>query len=226
MIRNLQLSLSDIVGSEYMEKVCRASAALGINSYENLRKLADTKVDFFPEELRKKLDDNIKNINQIVSQALPESCSGAGTAAFTSALHRENAPLSGLGFYRIGENGKLAVIGKSEHYQASCGHNFPGYKLLEIAMQIGITNITHNNTRGHITRLLERELVRIANGISAGDEEAKEKWMEHAQSLAYVHQIRNKSAHEALPISKKVFDLLIRELFHNGELLRIYELSK
>lgn len=172
MIRNLQLSLSDIVGSEYMEKVCRASAALGINSYENLRKLADTKVDFFPEELRKKLDDNIKNINQIVSQALPESCSGAGTAAFTSALHRENAPLSGLGFYRIGENGKLAVIGKSEHYQASCGHNFPGYKLLEIAMQIGITNITHNNTRGHITRLLERELVRIANGISAGDEEA------------------------------------------------------
>lgn len=64
------------------------------------------------------------------------------------------------------------------------------------------------------------------NELSAGDEEAKEKWMEHAQSLAYVHQIRNKSAHEALPISKKVFDLLIRELFHNGELLRIYELSK
>ena len=64
------------------------------------------------------------------------------------------------------------------------------------------------------------------NELSAGDEEAKEKWMEHAQSLAYVHQIRNKSAHEALPISKKVFDLLIRELFRNGELLRIYELSK
>lgn len=62
--------------------------------------------------------------------------------------------------------------------------------------------------------------------LSAGNEDRKEMWMEHAQSLAYIHQIRNKSAHEALPISKKVFDLLIRELFHNGELLRIFELSK
>lgn len=64
------------------------------------------------------------------------------------------------------------------------------------------------------------------NALAFGDDDLKDIWMVHAQSLAYVHQIRNKSAHEALPISKKIFDLLIRELFHNGELLRIYDLSK
>jgi len=31
-----------------------------------------------------------------------------------------------------------------------------------------VTNVTHNNTRGHITRLLEEELVRTANGLKAG----------------------------------------------------------
>ena len=34
------------------------------------------------------------------------------------------------------------------------------------ARKLGILNATHNNTRGFITRTLERELVRSANGIS------------------------------------------------------------
>ncbi|MBR7145480.1 MAG: aminotransferase class III-fold pyridoxal phosphate-dependent enzyme [Lentisphaeria bacterium] len=181
MVSNIKLSLADITGSGYMEKVCRASEALGLDSYENLKKIADTKVEFFPDALREKLDGMIAQVNQVVSEPLSASCSGAGTQSFSDALHKENAPLSGLGFYRIGENGKLAVIGKSEHYQASCGHNFPGYKLLQLAMQVGITNITHNNTRGHITRLLERELVRIANGIAPGDEAAVDKVLQSTE---------------------------------------------
>jgi len=59
-----------------------------------------------------------------------------------------------------------------------------------------------------------------------GSEELSDVWHEHAQGLAFVHQIRNKSAHEAAPIPKKVFDLLIKKMFHEGELLRIWELSK
>ena len=38
-----------------------------------------------------------------------------------------------------------------------------------IAQQIGITNVTHNNTRGFITRKLERELIRTANGLAKDD---------------------------------------------------------
>ena len=177
MIKNLKLSLADLAGADYIDKVCRASAAFGLKSYTELKKTAETQVDCFPAEFAEKLDSLTGRIGKEFTPAFSGSCAGAGTAAFDGAFHRESAPLTGLGFYRVGEDGRLAVIGKSEHYQASCGHNFPGYELLRIAMEIGITNITHNNTRGHITRLLERELVRIANGIVRGDEDALEKVM-------------------------------------------------
>ena len=114
----------------------------------------------------------LSQLGKTFAPAFEKSSSGAGTAAFDAALHRGSSPLAALGPFRVGEDGRLAFIGKSEHYQTSLGHNFPGYKLLEIASRIGISNQTHNNTRGHITRLLERELIRIANGITRGDERA------------------------------------------------------
>ena len=171
-MKNVCLSLADIAGKAYIQAVCRASADLGLGNFEELLAIAEEKVEFFPPAFEEKIHALLSKCGTQISQGLKSSSSGAATAAFAAAFHREHAPLSGLGPFRLGEDGKLSLIGKSEHYQASCGHNFPGCKLLEIAMQIGITNITHNNTRGHITRLLERELVRIANGISAGDEEA------------------------------------------------------
>ena len=172
MIKNLQLSLKDIAGEEYIDRVCQASAKLNSKNYAELLAVAERKVDFYPEALVNKLDAMIEGIGKEFSAPLEKSSDGAGTAAFNDALHRENAPLTGLGFFRIGEDGKLAVIGKSEHYQASCGHNFPGAEIIANAVELGITNITHNNTRGHLTRLLEQELVRIANGIAPGDTEA------------------------------------------------------
>ena len=172
MISNLALSLADIAGGEYIDRVCRATALLTGRSFAELRRTAEEKVDFFPENLAERLDALLPLTGTACSEPFEASSPGAGTAAFNAAFHRESAPLTGLGFFRVGEDGRLAVIGKSEHYQASCGHNFPGAKLLANAMTIGITNITHNNTRGHITRLLERELIRIANGLVPGDEEA------------------------------------------------------
>jgi acetylornithine/succinyldiaminopimelate/putrescine aminotransferase len=76
------------------------------------------------------------------------------------------APVTGYGFYRVGENGCLYLTTKSEHYHAPVGHSFPGYSLLETARHLGIPNATHNNTRGHITRLLEEKLVCAAHGLS------------------------------------------------------------
>jgi acetylornithine/succinyldiaminopimelate/putrescine aminotransferase len=72
----------------------------------------------------------------------------------------------------VGEDGKLYFIGKSEHYHASLGHSFPGYKLIDRARALGIPNATHNNTRGYVTRLCEEKLVASANGIDWADEEA------------------------------------------------------
>ena len=174
-MKNLCLSLADIAGRAYIQAVCRSSAALGLGSFEELNAIAEEKVDFFPSAYAQKINDLLVQCGKQVSDGLSQSDPGAATAAFSAAFHREHAPLSGIGPYRRGEDGKLALIGKSEHYQASLGHNFPGAKLLINAQRIGILNATHNNTRGHLTRMLERELVRIANGIAPGDDAALEK---------------------------------------------------
>ena len=175
MSMNISRSLTDIAGKEYIYAVCKASAALGLGSFENLKSIADEKVDFYPDEFAERAELFALQSGEKICDGLPDSFPGAATNAFAKAFHRESAPLSGYGCVRIGENGKIAFIGKSEHYQASLGHNFPGYKLLLNAYRIGITNLTHNNTRGYLTRLLERELIRTANGINKGDEEALQK---------------------------------------------------
>ena len=170
MIQNLRLSLTDLVGEEYIAAVCAASEALGIGSRGELKSLADTPVDFFPPAFSIRMDDLAGKVGKRLAPPFTKSSPGAATDAFASAFHSGHAPLSALGCFRLGEDGFLSFTGKSEHYQASLGHGFPGYRLLEHAARIGITNITHNNTRGHITRLLERELIRVANGLAPGDE--------------------------------------------------------
>ena len=69
----------------------------------------------------------------------------------------------------MGEDGKVYFAGKSEHYHIPLGHDFPGYGLIERAKALGIPNATHNNTRGYITRLLERRLIAAANGLDPDD---------------------------------------------------------
>lgn len=168
-IKNISLSLADLLGADYVEAVCTARALLGGTDKSELMTLAEERVDFFPETYRERCDELLKQVGCKVYEPFTGSSAGAGTASFDKALKRNMAPLSGFGFIRAGEDGRLYFTGKSEHYHAPLGHNFPGYRLLENARRIGITNITHNNTRGHITRLLERELIRIANGLEAGD---------------------------------------------------------
>ena len=171
---NIRRSLTDLAGERYIDAVCRSAAALGLGAYAELRGIADEEVDFFPEDFARRSEELTLRSGAKIADGLADSFPGAPTDAFAKAFHRESAPLCALGTVRVGENGRIAFIGKSEHYQASLGHNFPGYRLLANAAKLGITNLTHNNTRGYLTRLLERELVRTANGIAPGDDEALE----------------------------------------------------
>ena len=59
MIKNLELSLKDLVGTEYIDKVCRAFAALTGQNVDDLLKIAEERVSFFPETLVEKLDELI-----------------------------------------------------------------------------------------------------------------------------------------------------------------------
>ncbi len=159
-------SLADLIGSGTVAAAAQARAFLTGGNPEALGKLAAEKVDFFPAAFRERLRRMLPRAGEPVVPGLASSPNGAGTRMFQAATKKHMAPISALGYFRIGEDGRLYVTSKSEHYHAPLGHSFPGYQLLDQARALGIPNATHNNTRGPITRLLEEELIRTANGLS------------------------------------------------------------
>ncbi|MBM3289688.1 MAG: aminotransferase class III-fold pyridoxal phosphate-dependent enzyme, partial [Candidatus Hydrogenedentes bacterium] len=163
----VKLSLADIAGADYVTAVAAARAALTGEPPQSLRALATRKIEFFPDDAQEQLIELLPRVGRAVSRTFGRSAAGAGTHGFASVTKTAQAPLSTFGYYRVGENGKLYFTAKSEHYHAPLGHSFAGFELIEVARKLGIPNPTHNNTRGHITRLLEQELVRAAAGIPA-----------------------------------------------------------
>lgn len=164
MIKNITRSLEDLLGKEYMQAV--KNVAVQINGMDPAEAdfLASEKVDFFPEDFAARMDELAKKTGEQVVAPFNNELAGAPTDSFRKANHYEMAPIGGLGCTRIGQDGKAYLIAKSEHYHASLGHNFPGYKLITNARKLGVLNATHNNTRGYITRLCERRLIAAANG--------------------------------------------------------------
>lgn len=167
-----KLSLTDILGKDYMESVVEANVFFERMNAQQARALADEAVDFFPEEQQSLNDFLLSKVGEQVVAPFINTEDGAPTNAFRAAAHKAMAPMTGGVSFRIGEDGRLYYIGKSEHYHASLGHKFAGYRLVDNARQLGILNATHNNTRGYITRLVEKRLVQSANGIDWNDESA------------------------------------------------------
>jgi acetylornithine/succinyldiaminopimelate/putrescine aminotransferase len=161
-------SLADLAGADVVDAACRARSWLSGEDLSALRRLATEPVEFWPEALQRRLRELLPQAGQPVIDALPASADGAAPRAVQTATKKPLAPLSGLGYFRVGEDGRLYVVSKSEHYHTPLGHGFPGYQLLERARALGIPNATHNNTRGPITRRLEEELIRAANGLPPG----------------------------------------------------------
>ena len=172
MFVNVKMSLADLLGKKYTDRVCAANAALGVMAKEEALAIAEEKIDFFPEAVQERNSRLLSLVGKQIVEPLGESADGAPTDAFRKAENKDAAPIGANGNYRVGEDGKLYFIGKSEHYHASLGHSFPGYKLIDRARALGIPNATHNNTRGYITRLCEEKLVASANGIDWADEAA------------------------------------------------------
>ncbi|MCP4311993.1 MAG: aminotransferase class III-fold pyridoxal phosphate-dependent enzyme [Bacteroidetes bacterium] len=179
-MQNITLSLADLTGDAYIEAICRSKAFIENKDVEEFLEIAREKIEFFPDHFSRRIDELVDYTGKQVVECDLESSPGAATNAFSKATNKGMAPLSSYGFMRIGENGKAYIAAKSEHYHAPLGHSFPGYKLVENARLLGIPNATHNNTRGHITRLLETELIRIANGLEKGDQEGLEQLLESA----------------------------------------------
>ena len=123
-------SLVDLLGKGYLQAVCSARAALLGCSPAELWPLAIQAVEFYPPSFQQHADQLVSRTGQSVCEPFSQSSPGASTEAFNSASHLEMAPLSALGLTRVGENGTLQLISKSEHYHTSLGHSFPGYQLV------------------------------------------------------------------------------------------------
>lgn len=169
IFRTIAVSLVDLLGQDYLDAVCSARAFLSGEAEADLRAFAARKVDLYPEAFHQRLLELLPRVGETCCSHLGTSSRGATTEAFAASTKTAAAPVNGLGFYRIGEDGRLNFTLKSEHYHTPLGHGFPGYALLEQARRLGIPNATHNNTRGHVTRVLEEELIRTAAGLPIED---------------------------------------------------------
>lgn len=165
----VRLSLADIIGKEAADCISIAAARLTGAKEAPLRGLGRARLEFFPEKLSRALTSFLPQTGTVMTRPLRVTPSGASTRGFNDATSLARSPLGGLGYYRAGEDGRLYFAAKSEHYHTPLGHRFPGYQLVDIAKLLGVCNATHNNTRGVITRTLELELVRCANGLERGD---------------------------------------------------------
>jgi 4-aminobutyrate aminotransferase-like enzyme len=169
------LSLAELLGVEFMQSVCANAAFFSGADPEALWRKASERVDFLPEAFQEQQRALLEHVGRHVGRPLSGSARGASSDAFNEATKKDQAPVGGMGSFRMGEGGRLHLIAKSEHYHAPLGHAFPGDQLVDRARELGLNNATHNNTRGHATRLLEEHLVRRANGIAPGDHERLER---------------------------------------------------
>ena len=166
----MKQSLADLVGKPHVEAVCEARAALSGDDAGELLALAREPVEFLPDAFMQRQAQLLERVGEkLIETGADEPQAGATSRMFHQATSTAKAPLSAIGQYRVGEDGRLYLITKSEHYHTPLGHAFPGYELIAKARQLGIPNATHNNTRGAATRLLEEELIRAAHGLAHDD---------------------------------------------------------
>ncbi|MCI8375481.1 MAG: aminotransferase class III-fold pyridoxal phosphate-dependent enzyme [Lachnospiraceae bacterium] len=174
MLHNMTRSLSDLLGRDYMEAVKNAAVeTLGMDR-ERAKRLADEGVDFYPSEFAGRCDDLAVKVGEALIAPMKSELEGAPTESFRRATNVHAAPVGGLGCVRIGQDGRIYLAAKSEHYHIPLGHHFPGYELITRARKLGIPNATHNNTRGYITRRMERQIVMDIHGIREPGEELEE----------------------------------------------------
>lgn len=167
MLHTISRSLEDLLGKPYMDAVCAAAEITVGLSAEEAKKLATEQVSFYPAEFAAKCDALAQKTGQQVIAPFHTDVIGAPTESFRKATHLHASPVGGVGCTRIGQDGKAYLAAKSEHYHIPLGHNFPGYRLITKARQLGILNATHNNTRGYITRRMEQQIIMDANGLEA-----------------------------------------------------------
>ena len=125
MLNNVSLSLCDLLGDEYLSAVCAARAFLTGESADTLRAIAEDKIDCWPEAFARRQEELMDRVGQSALPPCKINEPGAASGAYAAAQHAFAAPLSALGGFRLGEDGRVYFSGKSEHYQIPWDTAFP-----------------------------------------------------------------------------------------------------
>ena len=165
MVNNTSKSLIDLLGKEYCDVISKTAQILHGLSSDEAQQLISQKVDFFGDDYKSRIESLMDKIGEQVFEPFDNDNVGASLTGYNNVTNTNASPIGGIGPFRVGEDGKLYLAAKSEHYHTPVGHNFPGYKLINNARSLGIPNATHNNTRGYITRRLEQKLVCAINNV-------------------------------------------------------------
>ena len=145
---------------------------------------------------------------KIVEAMLKEEHTPIYSECFANELvdsRKQDSPL----FSEVDKNSNLLTIGTYLYYLTT----------------VNVNRIFDRKTysRLPLKRFWKRSEI---SDLSTYTSKSKDDWYEHADNLPVVVSTRNKSAHDLQPISKERFDWLIEVLFKQGELLRIWELSR
>ena len=167
---SVRQSLVDLVGKSHLEAVCGARAALSGDDAGELLALAREPVEFLPDAFMERQAELLERVGERLIEAGADAPqAGATSRMFHEATSTAKAPLSALGQYRVGEDGRLYLITKSEHYHTPLGHAFPGYGLIDAGAPAGDPECDAQQHARRSTRLLEEELIRAANGLAHDD---------------------------------------------------------
>jgi hypothetical protein len=153
-----RVRLRELLGEEYIGGVLRAKALLMGRDVEEILSLAGEEVELYPESFSQRVDGRQEHVGRRVRSGYEGSDVGAGSAAFRAAINSRMAPLSGLGFIRIGEDGRARLISKSEHYRASLVKGFTGLRLLMISY-LPLRISFSRNTAYKVTLSLNRRII-------------------------------------------------------------------
>ena len=113
MFKNLSYSLADMLGKDYLESIIEANCFFDAKDRSELEEYAYGKVDFYLEADQIKGDEMLEKVGTQVVKACENNNEGAPTDSYRHAFNKNASPLTCHGCYRIGDDYKVSVLGKS-----------------------------------------------------------------------------------------------------------------
>lgn len=204
---------------------------LGLSGQKEYDQLRELPAEFFAplgfavmlHNIFQRIEDNAPKSNQLDMDFCPVAIMYCKVVE--SLLKKLHTPIY------VHKIGHIATIKKGVYFKTLLGKDgvsISDTKDLSIgSFSVNIAKTPFSNHVDERRRFVAKPITdTLQKLVGAAGSNVYQQWCDHAWTLSVIRAIRNKSAHEAAPITRENFDWLIEEMFHKGGLLRIAELAK